>query len=348
MEHFGKKHLFWTIVIIILAPFILTRSLGLVSFDDTGQIGDTIGGTTAPIIGIVSIYLLYRTLKEQAEFNGEQSVIAHKEQFKSTFFQLLQEQRDISDRLQGTFYMLNETNVRNKKSIEASGLNFFFYARKQLNTIFDSLDNPTYCGKYHTELAYEIETSIDAIVESTPFLHPNVPEEERQATLTEIYEMRRPFHYSYINTRYRISESIYQQYQKHTVENKIKLGYALFYNQHENVGHYFRHLYQVLKYVKDNEDAEVAMHGSRVKGKREKKIRDNYRQYAQFIQAQMSIDELYLLFYDSFLFPKLQGILLYYKILENLTVDNLANISHNCLPKMHMKEKKNFFKDLIS
>ena len=104
----------------------------------------------------------------------------------------------------------------------------------------------------------------------------------------------------------------------------------------------------MLKYVKDNEDAEIAMHGSTVKGKREKKIRDNYRQYAQFIQAQMSIDELYLLFYDSFLFPKLQEILLYYRILENLTVDNLANISHDCLPEMHMKEKKNFFKDLIS
>ena len=35
----------------------------------TEHIGDTIGGITAPIIGLISIWLLYRTLKEQHEFN---------------------------------------------------------------------------------------------------------------------------------------------------------------------------------------------------------------------------------------------------------------------------------------
>ena len=348
MNNFEGKHLWWTIIAITIAPFILTRSLGLISFDNTGQIGDTIGGTTTPIIGIVSIYLLYHTLREQSKFNREQSIIAHKEQFKATFFQLLQEQRDISEKLQGTFYMLNATKVYDKQSIKTSGLDFFSYARQQLNIIFKSLDNPTFCGKYHTEWAHNIEREIDIIIESSPFLHFDAPEEDRQSTLMELYEKRQPFHYSYANTRYFISESVYQQYQKHNIKNKIKLGYALFYNQYENIGHYFRHLYQILRYIKDSEDAEIAMYGNIVKGKKEKKIRDNYKQYAQFIQAQMSIDELYLLFYDSFLFPKLQERLQYYGMLENLTIDNLANLSHNCLPEMKMKEKRDLFKGLLS
>ena len=66
---------------------------------DTGQIGDTIGGTTAPIVGIVSIVLLAYTLIEQLKFNAKQVDLQRQEQFKATFFELLKEQRDIANYL---------------------------------------------------------------------------------------------------------------------------------------------------------------------------------------------------------------------------------------------------------
>ena len=40
----------------------------------TGQIGDTIGGTTAPFWGFLSVILLYLTFKEQQTFNKNQQV----------------------------------------------------------------------------------------------------------------------------------------------------------------------------------------------------------------------------------------------------------------------------------
>lgn len=63
-----------TILFLIIAPFIFTRPAIYDSFDFsiTGPIGDTIGGITAPIVGLISILLLYATLKEQININKRQ------------------------------------------------------------------------------------------------------------------------------------------------------------------------------------------------------------------------------------------------------------------------------------
>ena len=77
MKH---KDYYWVIILIgciliIIAPSILTlpwrdEVLGLnTNFKSTGQIGDTIGGITAPIIGLISIILLYITFREQRHTN---------------------------------------------------------------------------------------------------------------------------------------------------------------------------------------------------------------------------------------------------------------------------------------
>lgn len=75
------KKTFWIITSIIaiiftcIAPWIFTfpAFCERLDFTSTGQIGDTIGGITSPIIGIVSIFLLIWTLKEQLEFNKKQA-----------------------------------------------------------------------------------------------------------------------------------------------------------------------------------------------------------------------------------------------------------------------------------
>jgi len=70
------------ILVIILAPsFVSGRQYGWyqdcflfrnTDFMATGQIGDTIGGITAPFIGLLSIILLFITFREQRKFNEEQ------------------------------------------------------------------------------------------------------------------------------------------------------------------------------------------------------------------------------------------------------------------------------------
>lgn len=58
------------IILILIAPGIVSLSSGIGSFNDsTGVIGDTIGGITAPITGLIGSYLVYMALKAQIEAN---------------------------------------------------------------------------------------------------------------------------------------------------------------------------------------------------------------------------------------------------------------------------------------
>ncbi|MEG1666600.1 hypothetical protein [Chryseobacterium sp.] len=59
------------ILIIISIPFILTREFFLekFNFSSTGQIGDTIGGTTAPFLNLIGAFLVFYALKAQVKAN---------------------------------------------------------------------------------------------------------------------------------------------------------------------------------------------------------------------------------------------------------------------------------------
>ena len=64
-----------SITLIIIAgfsPFLFTRSISNISFSETGQIGDTIGGITSPILAVLgailtffAFYIQYRANKYQ-------------------------------------------------------------------------------------------------------------------------------------------------------------------------------------------------------------------------------------------------------------------------------------------
>jgi hypothetical protein len=57
------------ILLVVSAPFILTLSGGLIDFSNTGAIGDTIGGTTAPIASLLGSILVFYALKAQIDAN---------------------------------------------------------------------------------------------------------------------------------------------------------------------------------------------------------------------------------------------------------------------------------------
>jgi len=61
--------LFAGILLVVIAPYIFTRQLGIINFDDTGTIGDTIGGITAPITSLIGSILVFFALKAQIDAN---------------------------------------------------------------------------------------------------------------------------------------------------------------------------------------------------------------------------------------------------------------------------------------
>ncbi|WP_294825154.1 putative phage abortive infection protein, partial [uncultured Flavobacterium sp.] len=64
-----------------------------------------------------------------------------------------------------------------------------------------------------------------------------------------------------------------------------------------------------------------------------------YQSFADFIQAQMSIPELFLLFYNSLSFPKFKDLLIQFNALENLPYEHLLDESHNNVNGIKLKSK---------
>ena len=118
---------------------------------NTGQIGDTIGGTTAPIVGIVSIVLLAYTLIEQLKFNAKQVDLQRQEQFKTTFFELLKEQGDIKNSLFTKYEGVDMKDPTRIQKIIVKGQDFFRMGSFVLKNLFESMEYGRYCHAYDPE-----------------------------------------------------------------------------------------------------------------------------------------------------------------------------------------------------
>ncbi|WP_258100280.1 hypothetical protein [Marinoscillum pacificum] len=69
-----EKLLIIALVIAIISPWVLTREaiFKVLDLSGKGEIGDVIGGLTAPVINIVAAYLVYLAFKEQKKANDTQ------------------------------------------------------------------------------------------------------------------------------------------------------------------------------------------------------------------------------------------------------------------------------------
>lgn len=65
----GKILLWIGIPVCLLTPLIFTLPLGIADFTGTGEIGDTIGGITAPFINLLGAVLVFLALKAQIQAN---------------------------------------------------------------------------------------------------------------------------------------------------------------------------------------------------------------------------------------------------------------------------------------
>lgn len=222
----NKKILVIIIVAIFITPFVLTRSsiLDILDFSSTGEIGDTIGGTTAPIIGIVSILLLYLTLKEQIKFNHsqqqqseEQAKIMREEQFKTTLFNLLQQQRDILHSLQAIFKGLSTSDVSRKIQSKIHGQEFFSMAVFELTCLFRSMESDTYYSSYNEE---EVGEMMETIYQSC-YCGTNLPQELEEENKRKINDGKIMAYCAYMNNIFDIKKEDYNKYRSLTsVEEK--------------------------------------------------------------------------------------------------------------------------------
>lgn len=93
-------------------------------------------------------------------------------------------------------------------------------------------------------------------------------------------------------------------------------------------GHYFRHLYHLIKFIDDSEISEK-------------------NKYVSLIQSQMSNEELYLLFFNAlsnYGYPKLYRLVSKYSLVENLyyhDFDYFKILQRKCYPNIFFKQTPN-------
>lgn len=136
---YAKLALVIGIILMLGLPWLLTREIGMISFLNTGPIGDTIGGITAPISGLLGAYLVFLALKAQVKANDK-----IQDQIKS------QEAREERNQIQ---VFLDGIINLTKAEIEN-----FSFAIEEENYQLDQLTTVTYRGEYG--LIHFVETLV--------------------------------------------------------------------------------------------------------------------------------------------------------------------------------------------
>ena len=122
-----EVYFFIGIVLIIFSfPFFLTwEKISFINFTDTGNIGDTIGGITAPFLSVLGSILVYLAFKEQIKANKLVQDQFQLQQFENQFFEMLHLHRE----------NLNELNINLSPYNKYFTINNKIIGREAIKTI---------------------------------------------------------------------------------------------------------------------------------------------------------------------------------------------------------------------
>jgi hypothetical protein len=327
-------NIFIFISLVITGIFLLRISLdgytfwsSNIEFDETGQIGDFIGGVVGTIISAAGFYFLYLTFNEQR-------ISFERERLESKFFDLIKLHRDNVSELKFDGTKLCEDDdslyleklVYEGKSVFKVIFNQFVICKNELSPFFKR--KRMFLPKYEQELLennYIKENNIDirtlAIIDicynivfyglsSEGLLILNIvfKEKYKEKFINDIlhYLSLKPSNNNEIlekwmvlsnkNTRSKrneLVENIYNwrktrkipdNYEYSDTINNYHNRYIKYYGGHQfRLGHYYRHLFQTVKYINNQEGINYNL---------------KY-EYVKILRAQLSTHEQAVLFLNS-------------------------------------------------
>ena len=294
-----------------------------------GQYGDFIGGFVGTLFALVGFILLYQTLRAQREALDTQKKDSEKQSFENTFFNLLNAQQNITNQIKVTVPVLTEYKYVGA-SKEYEGRAFFRFAKQELTYIFEALMREEYPGIY--DIRRE-EMDDKAIFDAgNPSENP-FPELEVERLKNVIIRERR---IQFAMGFYNINNNRWRALKDANPQEQMKEVFKLFFSKYSYVfGHYFRHIYNIIKFVRQYQDTQLKT----LTHKAGRLFLDETNRYVKFIQAQMSSYELMLLYYNAFCFEKCYEQLDHYKFLDNLPEEDLVYPWHNLEGALHLQKR---------
>ncbi len=279
MEDFKRKQeniltksrvwLFLGIILILASPlfFLLSNSLGFTLLE-SGTIGDTIGGITSPISGLIGAILVYYAFLIQLEANkmlfkqiNEEKTERKRTQIESHFFELLKIHRENQQQIK----------IRNLDIQTAvQGKDVFQWILREFYECYDIINNYFNQKKAEHHITFEEKINMAYICFSFGAVG--------EYSLSFIQEQIK-------DCEPGLMEWIVKKFQARKKKIQKNYPFKLFNGHHARLGHYYSHLYQTIKYV-NSQDSEVL----------------NYQEkynYIKTLRAQLSTHEQTLLFFVS-------------------------------------------------
>lgn len=297
-----------------------------------GTFGDKFGFVNSLFSGLALAGIIYSIYLQQTELSLQRKELKEtKEEFRdqnfqTTFFNLLKSQNQIANEISTQIFDLKSYGQAKGRLIE--GRHFFNQSRFELQRIDQALSNPKF-----------IEFQV---------WNPQGPEDEPQSAEEAEYTMKwRKTSYTF--KYYKIDNETWESSSDLEPLKRAEKLYAIFFNKfHFVIGHYFRHIYHIFLFLEKSEQEKInkanLIEDATEKQLEIERVYTEFKQYAEFVQAQMSTPELFLLFYNALSFPKLQRLLIKYNTLENLSKEDLLSDQHNAVRGINLKSRKELLK----
>lgn len=314
MKTFDKEFWKWLtpvlIVILIICsfPYLFTlRTFTGISFDDTGSIGDTIGGIMGPFIAIVAAILTFIAFWVQYKANEQLRTDIKIERFESKFYELVRihinhvNEIEISDTIKGRavfvemFEELRFTYYSLKKLIED-----FLQVTSIVDIGFDPNDEETLLKISYIIFFLGVGQNSEGSIYK--FMSDFCNKDFCDTFLSDFKSTKG-------NLREILNKSAqYSIKFSNGTDFVIKPKYLYFEGHISKLGHYYRNLYQTVKFVDEMNDELIP-----------------YKQkydHVKTLRAQLSSHEQ-LLFYYNALSPFgnawiKNGYLVKYRMIKNI------------------------------
>ncbi len=318
------NRLFWKLTFLFLAllliigsfPFLFTQfSVFGLDFNQTGEIGDTLGGILGPFVAMVAAFLTFIAFWIQYDANQQQRNLAD------------QQRKDIKvERFEAKFYEMLRLHRANVDEMEITNERHQLRGRKLLMRMFYEFKFIYFAFKQQSEEEFEDRFSPERIVELSfkLFLHGlgnNAKEsvnEKLEGDELKLFESVA----SYLETSVRLpmrdhlrtsDPTGYFEYPITLTNGKSFTGKFLYqpFEGHTNrLPHYYRQLYQLAQFIIRDNSLELT--------------HEQKYDYIRLIRAQLSNFEQLLLYYNSFAYGRAwirDNILTDYKLIKNLPLN---------------------------
>ena len=249
-------------------------------FDLTGKIGDSLGGFTAPIIGMLAVITTFLAFIAQYKANEEIQKQFKHERFETKFYELLKlHQHNVSDIEIDNRFKGRKAFVRMYDEIR------FIYAFLLEKRIYWNhfkegriTDNPEVLMEFvYTIFFFGVDEVRKGFKTNFVFKHDIHTPFAIQFT-NDLYELRKE---SRVDKKYKLVAN-----SPSMPDVKWSPSYKPFGGHVSKLGHYYRHLYQLVKFVAGNDSLELSF--------------DEKYEYIKTVRAQLSNHEQTLIYFNSF------------------------------------------------